>query len=70
MGEWRTAVIGYMDPHDVRCALTGQLLPGRYWMAVVDGAELAFVDERHERLYAAHRAQKDADIAAGTRREA
>jgi hypothetical protein len=55
VGDWHTAIIGYMDPHDVRCALTGQLLPGRYWLSVVDGIELAFVDERHERLFRTYR---------------
>ena len=51
MGEWRRSRIGYLDPFATRCALTGQLLPGRYWEAEVGGRTLTFVDQRAERLY-------------------
>jgi hypothetical protein len=36
MGEWRTEPIGYLKPYDVSCALCGQLVPGRHWVAAVD----------------------------------
>ena len=51
MGEWRTSRIGYLTPFATRCALTGQLLPGRHWQAEVEGRTLQFVDQRAERLY-------------------
>jgi len=51
MGVWRTSEIGYLTPFSTRCALTGQLLPGRYWEAEVEGRTLRFVDEHAERLY-------------------
>jgi hypothetical protein len=54
MGEWRTAPIGYLKPYDVSCALCGQLVPGRHWVAAVDDRERTFCDPRHADLYVSY----------------
>jgi hypothetical protein len=47
-GEWRRASVGYLRPHSLRCALCGQLLPGRYWS---DSVGKTFCGLDHECLY-------------------
>jgi hypothetical protein len=54
MGEWRTEPIGYLKPYDVVCALCGQLVPGRHWVAAVDETERTFCDPRHAELYGSY----------------
>jgi hypothetical protein len=51
MGEWRQAEIGYLKPSRNYCDLCGQLIPGRYWVAEVEGAEHVFCSADHEQKY-------------------
>ena len=54
MGEWRTADTGYLKPNRTHCDLCGQLIPGRYWVASVEGAEHAYCGPQHEEKYVSY----------------
>jgi hypothetical protein len=54
MGEWRTAETGYLKPNRTHCELCGQLIPGRYWAASVEGAEHAYCSPEHEEKYVSY----------------
>jgi hypothetical protein len=51
MGEWRHAETGYLKANRTYCELCGQLIPGRYWVADVEGDERAFCGPEHEEKY-------------------
>ena len=51
MGEWRHAEIGYLKTYKLHCDLCGQLVPGRHWVAEVEGSEHRFCSPAHERTY-------------------
>jgi hypothetical protein len=51
MGKWRQAKIGYLKPNRTHCELCGQLIPGRYWVAAVEGVERVFCSPDHEQKY-------------------
>lgn len=51
---WKVAEISYLRPHDVVCALCGQLIPGRYWEERVGGERRSFCDPDHAERYATH----------------
>jgi hypothetical protein len=51
VGEWRKAEIGYLKASRTYCDLCGQLIPGRYWVADVDGRERVFCGPAHEEKY-------------------
>jgi len=51
MGEWRTTEIGYLKASRTYCELCGQLVPGRFWIAEVEGEERLFCSPDHERRY-------------------
>jgi hypothetical protein len=51
MGEWRLGEIGYLKANRTYCDLCGQLMPGRYWTAEIDGEELLFCSPAHEEKY-------------------
>ena len=51
MDEWQESPIGYMEPYSVVCDLCGQLVPGRYWAADVNGSDHIFCNPRHAELY-------------------
>jgi hypothetical protein len=51
MGEWRTSAIGYLEPYHVVCDLCGQLVPGRFWHATVEGVDHVFCNPDHAGRY-------------------
>lgn len=51
MGEWRTAAIGYLKATRTHCDLCGQPIPGRLWVAEVEGEEHLFCTPEHEQKY-------------------
>jgi hypothetical protein len=51
MGEWRAAGTSYLKPNRTYCELCGQLIPGRYWAAEVEGAPRTFCSPEHEAKY-------------------
>jgi hypothetical protein len=51
MGEWKQSEISYLKVYRLHCDLCGQLVPGRYWSAEVDGEERRFCNPEHEHKY-------------------
>lgn len=54
MGEWRQVEISYLRANRTHCALCGQPLPGRYWVATVAGEEHIFCSPNHEARYGSY----------------
>jgi hypothetical protein len=54
MGEWRQAEIGYLKVNRTHCDLCGQLIPGRYWVTEIEGADRAFCTLEHEEKYVSY----------------
>jgi len=54
MGEWRRAETGYLKASRIHCELCGQLIPGRYWVEVVEGSERTFCSPEHEEKYVSY----------------
>jgi hypothetical protein len=54
MGGWRTAELGYLKASRTYCDLCGQLIPGRYWIAEVEGHERVFCGPAHERKFVSY----------------
>jgi hypothetical protein len=51
MGEWRQAEVSYLKASRTHCDLCGQPIPGRYWVAEVEGEQRAFCSPEHEEKY-------------------
>jgi hypothetical protein len=54
MGEWREAETNYLKANRTYCDLCGQLIPGRYWVSEVEGAEHSFCSPEHEEKYVSY----------------
>jgi hypothetical protein len=54
MGSWRTEEIGYLKGSRKHCDLCGQLIPGRYWIAEVEGHERVFCAPEHEQKFVSY----------------
>jgi hypothetical protein len=54
MGEWKRAELGYLKAYATYCELCGQLVPGRYWEAVVEGEMRVFCSPPHEQKYVSY----------------
>ncbi len=54
MGEWRPSEISYLEPCKVVCELCGQLVPGRFWLEDIEGAERVFCNTDHARKYVSY----------------
>lgn len=51
VGDWIKYADSWYESPARYCALTGQLLPGRIWVAEIAGQVLTFVDPASEQLY-------------------
>ena len=54
MGSWRTEEIGYLKASRTYCDLCGQPIPGRYWIAEVEGHERVFCGPEHEHKFVSY----------------
>lgn len=51
MGHWVAKSRSWYDVSVINCRLCGKMIPGRMWVAEVDGEELFFCDPECEETY-------------------
>jgi ribosome-binding protein aMBF1 (putative translation factor) len=54
-GKWKAHTFAWWESIDIYCELCGRPLPGRAWIAVVQGVERRFCDPDCAELFRTHR---------------